>query len=69
MFLPGPFGSLTLDPLLGQFACSSKHCQDRENLESWEVNFAYVEQGERKNTCEVETVSLVLSKTELYHHK
>ena len=34
----------------GQFACSSKHCQDWENLESWEVNFAYVEQGERKNT-------------------
>ena len=34
----------------GQFACGNKHCQDRENLESWEVNFAYVEQGERKNT-------------------
>ena len=33
----------------GQFACGNKHCQDRENLESWEVNFAYVEQGERKN--------------------
>uniref|UniRef100_A0A915E1Y0 Protein FRA10AC1 n=1 Tax=Ditylenchus dipsaci TaxID=166011 RepID=A0A915E1Y0_9BILA len=33
----------------GQFECGSKHCQRRDDLSTWEVNFAYLEQGERKN--------------------
>ncbi|XP_015262117.1 PREDICTED: protein FRA10AC1 [Gekko japonicus] len=33
----------------GQFFCGSKHCDEKEGLKSWEVNFGYVEQGEKKN--------------------
>ncbi|XP_039969633.1 protein FRA10AC1 homolog [Bactrocera neohumeralis] len=33
----------------GQFQCGSRKCEQRENLSSWEVNFAYHEQGENKN--------------------
>ncbi|XP_067622124.1 protein FRA10AC1 homolog [Eurosta solidaginis] len=34
----------------GQFQCGSRKCDERENLRSWEVNFAYTERGERKNS-------------------
>jgi protein FRA10AC1 len=34
----------------GQFICGNIHCDKKEKLTSWEVNFAYVEDGERKNT-------------------
>lgn len=33
----------------GQFVCGSKNCSTQNELRSWEVNFAYVEQDERKN--------------------
>ncbi|XP_037068297.1 protein FRA10AC1-like [Pollicipes pollicipes] len=33
----------------GQFSCGSKHCDAREALQSWEVNFSYAEHGEQKN--------------------
>ncbi|XP_063622156.1 protein FRA10AC1 homolog isoform X3 [Cydia splendana] len=33
----------------GQFQCGSKHCTNATGLRSWEVNFAYVEDGEKKN--------------------
>ncbi|XP_059608272.1 protein FRA10AC1 homolog [Phlebotomus argentipes] len=33
----------------GQFLCGNKHCQERERLASWEVNFNYVEHGQRKS--------------------
>ncbi|CAI4228542.1 unnamed protein product [Auanema sp. JU1783] len=33
----------------GQFICGNKKCESRDDLTSWEVNFAYVEQKERKN--------------------
>lgn len=33
----------------GQFICGSKHCSDKELLTSWEVNFAYSENEEKKN--------------------
>ncbi|EFA12378.1 protein FRA10AC1 homolog [Tribolium castaneum] len=33
----------------GQFTCGNKKCPERENLRTWEVNFAYKEQGEKKN--------------------
>ncbi|CDS04697.1 hypothetical protein LRAMOSA07237 [Lichtheimia ramosa] len=33
----------------GQFICGSTRCDDSDDLESWEVNFAYVEHGEKKN--------------------
>lgn len=34
----------------GQFTCGNKFCNDGEGLKSWEVNFGYVEHGEKKNT-------------------
>lgn len=33
----------------GQFSCGEKRCNEAEGLRSWEVNFAYQEQGQRKN--------------------
>uniref|UniRef100_A0A673G9D0 FRA10A associated CGG repeat 1 n=1 Tax=Sinocyclocheilus rhinocerous TaxID=307959 RepID=A0A673G9D0_9TELE len=33
----------------GQFHCGNKRCENKEGLKSWEVNFAYVEQGEKRN--------------------
>lgn len=33
----------------GQFICGNKVCDQKEGLNSWEVNFNYVERGERKN--------------------
>ena len=35
--------------LPGQFQCGNKRCEKEEGLKSWEVNFAYVEHGEKKN--------------------
>lgn len=33
----------------GQFECANKRCSEKDGLRSWEVNFAYVEQEEKKN--------------------
>ncbi|KAI8598205.1 folate-sensitive fragile site protein Fra10Ac1-domain-containing protein [Dissophora ornata] len=33
----------------GQFTCGSLRCDESKGLQSWEVNFGYVEQGEKKN--------------------
>lgn len=33
----------------GQFICGEQKCTETENLCSWEVNFGYVEHGEKKN--------------------
>ncbi|XP_027452436.1 protein FRA10AC1 isoform X3 [Zalophus californianus] len=33
----------------GQFFCGNKCCDKREDLKSWEVNFGYVEHGEKRN--------------------
>ncbi|KAJ3268209.1 hypothetical protein HK104_005436 [Borealophlyctis nickersoniae] len=33
----------------GQFVCGNLECNSQENLRSWEVNFAYMEAGEKKN--------------------
>jgi len=32
----------------GQFSCGAKRCEARDSLQSWEVNFAYEEHGEKK---------------------
>ncbi|CAG0882085.1 unnamed protein product [Cyprideis torosa] len=36
----------------GQFTCAEKFCKNKEtsSLRTWEVNFAYVEKGEKRNT-------------------
>ncbi|KAH9774516.1 Folate-sensitive fragile site protein [Citrus sinensis] len=42
----------------GQFVCGNKHCDEKDGLASYEVNFTYVEAGENKQalvklvTCE-----------------
>uniref|UniRef100_A0A182MB51 Protein FRA10AC1 homolog n=1 Tax=Anopheles culicifacies TaxID=139723 RepID=A0A182MB51_9DIPT len=33
----------------GQFVCGDRHCDERSELRSWEVNFGYLEQGQKKN--------------------
>ncbi|CAB4415134.1 unnamed protein product [Rhizophagus irregularis] len=33
----------------GQFVCASTRCSSTNELKSWEVNFAYMEDGEKKN--------------------
>lgn len=33
----------------GQFFCGNKHCDKKDNLKSWEVNFGYIEHGEKRN--------------------
>lgn len=33
----------------GQFICGEVSCKEETGLRTWEVNFAYVEAGERKN--------------------
>jgi len=33
----------------GQFECGNKHCNNHEDLQSWEVNFTYIEFDEKKN--------------------
>jgi len=33
----------------GQFSCGNKICPEAEGLRTWEVNFAYREQEEKKN--------------------
>ncbi|KAI9576530.1 protein FRA10AC1 [Glossina fuscipes] len=34
---------------IGQFQCGSRKCSTRDGLRTWEVNFVYQEQGDRKN--------------------
>ena len=33
----------------GQFICGEKNCTKIDNMKSWEVNFAYIEDAQRKN--------------------
>lgn len=33
----------------GQFICGETSCKEETGLRTWEVNFAYVEAGERRN--------------------
>ncbi|KAG0740787.1 hypothetical protein G6F61_010738 [Rhizopus arrhizus] len=33
----------------GQFVCASTRCESTKSLKSWEVNFGYMEDGEKKN--------------------
>ena len=53
----------------GQFICGDKRCSEREELQSWEVNFAYVERGERKNALVKLRLCLECSVKLNYHHK
>lgn len=34
----------------GQFSCGARKCEEEKGLKTWEVNFVYIEHGEKKNT-------------------
>ena len=53
----------------GQFICGEKKCDIKEGLKSWEVNFAYVEHGERKNALVKLRLCPDCSYKLNYHHK
>lgn len=53
----------------GQFVCGSKRCSEQSNLESWEVNFAYVERGEKKSALVKLRLCPSCSHKLNYHHK
>lgn len=35
--------------IAGQFFCGNKCCDKKDDLKSWEVNFGYIEHGEKRN--------------------
>jgi protein FRA10AC1 len=53
----------------GQFSCGERHCQDKESLTTWEVNFGYKEQGERKNALVKLRLCQTCAMKLNYHHK
>uniref|UniRef100_A0AAY4AER3 F10C1 protein n=1 Tax=Denticeps clupeoides TaxID=299321 RepID=A0AAY4AER3_9TELE len=53
----------------GQFLCGNKRCEMQESLKSWEVNFAYVEHGEKRNALVKLRLCPDCSFKLNYHHK
>nr|CAG4645220.1 EOG090X0H59 [Leptodora kindtii] len=53
----------------GQFSCGAQKCDIKEHLRTWEVNFAYVEQGEKKNALVKIRLCPDCSYKLNYHHK
>ncbi|XP_062381491.1 protein FRA10AC1 isoform X1 [Sardina pilchardus] len=53
----------------GQFLCGNKRCELQEGLKSWEVNFAYVEVGEKRNALVKLRLCPECSFKLNYHHK
>ncbi|XP_076008409.1 protein FRA10AC1 [Genypterus blacodes] len=53
----------------GQFQCGNKRCEKPEGLKSWEVNFAYVELGEKRNALVKLRLCPECSFKLNYHHK
>ncbi|XP_005111126.1 protein FRA10AC1 homolog [Aplysia californica] len=53
----------------GQFVCGNKKCSESEGLRSWEVNFGYLEHGEKKNALVKLRLCPDCSYKLNYHHK
>ncbi|XP_018574765.1 protein FRA10AC1 [Anoplophora glabripennis] len=53
----------------GQFICGNKKCEEKEDLRTWEVNFAYIEQGNKKNALVKIRLCPECSKKLNYHNK
>jgi len=53
----------------GQFTCGNKKCTEAEGLRSWEVNFGYIELGEKKNALIKLRLCPDCSYKLNYHHK
>ena len=53
----------------GQFICGARKCEEREYLRTWEVNFAYTEEMEKKNALVKVRLCPECSIKLNYHHK
>lgn len=53
----------------GQFICANKTCEEIEGLRSWEVNFGYVEEDQKKNALVKVRLCPDCSYKLNYHHK
>ncbi|XP_053406728.1 protein FRA10AC1-like [Mercenaria mercenaria] len=53
----------------GQFICGNKKCSECEGLRSWEVNFAYMEDGQKKNALVKLRLCPDCSYKLNYHHR
>lgn len=53
----------------GQFACGNKHCSELRDLQSWEVNFTYVEHEQKKQALVKVRLCKECSGKLNYHHK
>jgi len=53
----------------GQFVCGAKKCEEKDKLRTWEVNFAYKEEGEKKNALVKLRLCPDCSYKLNYHHK
>lgn len=53
----------------GQFACGHKHCSKIKDLQSWEVNFNYLEHGEKKQALVKVRLCEECSGKLNYHHQ
>ncbi|CAI9578837.1 unnamed protein product, partial [Staurois parvus] len=53
----------------GQFSCGNKRCDEKESLKSWEVNFGYIEHGEKKNALVKLRLCPECSYKLNFHHK
>merc|ERR1712150_56544 len=53
----------------GQFACANKKCEERNKLRTWEVNFGYLENNEKKNALVKCRLCFECSYKLNYHHK
>ncbi|XP_023235224.1 protein FRA10AC1 homolog [Centruroides sculpturatus] len=53
----------------GQFVCGEKTCNEKERLCSWEMNFGYIEFGEKKNALVKLRLCPVCSYKLNYHHQ
>ena len=53
----------------GQFICANKICEVKEGLRSWEVNFGYLEDGQKKNALVKVRLCPDCSYKLNYHHK
>nr|CAD7439197.1 unnamed protein product [Timema bartmani] len=53
----------------GQFGCGEKHCTEASGLRSWEVNFGYREQGEKRNALVKVRLCSGCSDKLNHHHK
>ncbi|CAG9827490.1 unnamed protein product [Diabrotica balteata] len=53
----------------GQFICGNKKCIEEADLRTWEVNFGYMEHGEKKNALVKIRLCVDCSKKLNYHSK